>query len=45
MVKKKQVSFYVDAELWKLFSKICIDIEKPKTKLLEELIHRFVNKK
>jgi hypothetical protein len=39
---KRQVSFFVDAEKWKQFSKKCIDKDKSKTEILTELIERFL---
>ena len=41
---KRQVSFFIETELWKKFSKKCIDKDKSKTKVLTELIMKFVNK-
>ena len=43
MVKpKKQINFFVDAELWKDFSKKCIDKDKSKTEVLVELINEYL---
>lgn len=39
---KKQINFYVDMELWREFSKKCIDKDKTKTEILIELIKRFI---
>lgn len=39
---KRQVSFFVDNELYKNFSKKCIDIDKNKTEVLVEMIKKFV---
>lgn len=39
---KRQVSFFIDNDLYKQFSKKCIDIDKNKTKVLVELIRKFV---
>ena len=39
---KRQVSFFIETELWKKFSKKCIDIDKNKTEILKELIEKFV---
>ncbi len=38
---KKQVSFFIEIELWKKFAKKCIDKNKSKTKVLIELIEDF----
>ena len=39
---KKQINFFVDAELWRDFSKKCIDEDKSKTEVLIELIKKYV---
>lgn len=39
---KRQVSFFIESDLWKLFSKKCIDIDKSKTEVLIKLIKNFV---
>ena len=39
---KRQVSFFIETEIWKSFSKKCIDIDKSKTQVLKELIEKFV---
>ncbi|MEA2036619.1 MAG: hypothetical protein U9O94_03870 [Nanoarchaeota archaeon] len=39
---KRQVSFFIDNDLFKRFSKKCIDIEKSKTDVLVDLIEDFV---
>ncbi len=44
MAKKRQLVFYIDNELWKEFSKKCIGLDKSKTRVIEELIERFVKK-
>lgn len=41
---KRQISFFIDTELWKLFSKRCIDVDKSKTEVLVELIKQFLKK-
>ena len=41
---KRQVSFFVETELWKEFSKKCIDKDKSKTEILVDLIEKFVEK-
>ena len=45
MVSKRQVSFFIETDLWKDFSKKCIDVGKTKTVILRELIGDFVKKK
>ena len=39
---KRQVSFFIGTELWKKFSKKCIDEDKSKTEILVSLIDEFV---
>lgn len=39
---KRQVSFFIDNDLFKKFSKKCIDVEKSKTEVLVKLIEDFV---
>jgi len=39
---KRQVSFFIETELWKKFSKKCIDKDKSKTEILTNLIQEFV---
>ena len=39
---KRQVSFFIDNDLFKEFSKKCIDKDKSKTEVLAELIQKFV---
>jgi len=39
---KKQINFFVDAELWGEFSKKYIDEDKSKTDVLIELIKKYV---
>ena len=39
---KRQVSFFIETDLWKKFSKKCIDIDRTKTDVLKELIQKFV---
>jgi len=39
---KRQVSFFIETELWKKFSKRCIDEDKSKTEILVDLIKKFV---
>lgn len=39
---KRQVSFFIDNDLFKQFSKKCIDIDKSKTEAMVELIKEFV---
>jgi len=41
---KKQINFFIETELWKKFSKKCIDKDKSKTEVLVELIKRFIEK-
>jgi len=42
---KRQVSFWIETELWKNFSKKCIDANKTKTEILIELISKFLKGK
>jgi hypothetical protein len=44
-ISKRQVSFFIETDLWKLFSKKCIDIDKSKTEVLKGLIKHFVESK
>jgi len=39
---KRQVSFFIDTDLWKIFSKKCIDVDKSKTDVLVKLIKNFI---
>ena len=39
---KRQVSFFIETELWKRFAKKCIDQGKTKTQVLKELMQDFV---
>ncbi len=41
---KRQISFFIETELWKKFSKKCIDVDKKKTQVLKELILEFLNR-
>ena len=41
---KRQVSFFIETNTWKSFSKKCIDIDKSKTEVLKELIDKFLEK-
>ena len=38
---KKQINFFIETELWKKFSKKCIDEDKSETEVLVELIKEF----
>ena len=40
--QKRQISFFIETELWKKFAKKCIDLSKSKTKVLQELIEKFL---
>ena len=40
---KRQVSFFIETDLWKKFSKKCIDVDKKKTQVLKELIEKFLS--
>lgn len=40
---KKQINFFIETELWRKFSKKCIDEDKSKTEVLIELIKKFVS--
>jgi len=39
---KRQVSFFIETELWKEFSKKCIDKDKSKTEIIVGLVENFV---
>ena len=39
---KRQVSFFIDTEIWKAFSKKCIDVDKAKTEVMVDLIKQFL---
>ena len=41
---KRQVSFFVETDLWKQFSKKCIDKDKSKSEVLVEFMNEFVEK-
>ncbi len=41
---KRQISVFVETELWKKFAKKCIDLNKSKTQALVELMKEFVEK-
>ena len=41
---KRQVSFFIETELWKEFSKKCIDHDKSKTEVLKDLIEGYTKK-
>ncbi len=41
---KRLVNFFIETELWKKFSKKCIDQDKTKTEVLIELVKGFVGK-
>jgi len=43
-IPKRQVSFFIETELWKKFSKKCIDKDKSKTEIIVELIKKFLSK-
>ncbi len=45
MTSKRQVSFFIETEIWKDFSKKCIDDGKNKTQVLKELIQRYLKEK
>jgi len=40
---KKQINFFIDTELWRKFSKKCIDEDKSKTEVLVDLIKKFIS--
>ena len=40
---KKQINFFIETELWRKFSKKCIDEDKSKTEVLIRLIKKFIN--
>jgi len=39
---KRQISLFIETELWKEFSKKCIDKDKSKTEAIVELIKKFL---
>ena len=39
---KRQISFFIETDLWKKFSKKCIDVDKSKTKVLKQFIEKFI---
>ncbi|MFH1365587.1 MAG: hypothetical protein ABIH28_03320 [archaeon] len=39
---KRQISFFIETELWKAFLKKCIDKDKSKTEIIVELIKKFL---
>jgi len=39
---KRQISFFIETELWKEFSKKCIDKDKSKTEIIVELIKGYL---
>lgn len=41
---KRLVNFYVETNLWKNFSKKCIDEGKTKSEILVEMIKKYVGK-
>ena len=41
---KKQINFFIETEIWKEFSKKCIDADKSKTEVLVDLIKGFIKK-
>ena len=41
---KRQVSFFIDNQLFKDFSKKCIDMDKSKTEVFVDLIKKFLGK-
>lgn len=43
-IPKRQISFFIEKELWKKFSKKCIDKDKSKTEIIVELIRKFIEK-
>ena len=40
---KKQINFYIEKELWKKFSKKCVDLDKTKTEVLTEMIKKLAD--
>jgi len=42
---KRQISFFIENELWKKFSIMCIKKDNSKTKILVEAVKRFVKEK
>ena len=44
MSAKRQINFFIETEVWKDFSKKCIDCDKSKTAVLKELIKEFIKR-
>ncbi len=42
MAGKRQVSFFIDNQLFKEFSKKCIDVDQNKTEAMVAMIKKFV---
>ena len=42
---KRQINFYIEKELWREFTKKCVDLDKTKTDILIEFIEKFLGKK
>ena len=40
---KRQISFFIDKDLWKKFGIKCIEKDKSKTEILVEAVEKFVN--
>ena len=45
MQGKKQLNVFMPLDLWKKFSKKCIDMDKAKTRVIIQLIEKFVGEK
>jgi len=43
--RKKQINIFISKTLWQKFAKKCIDLDKAKTKVLNELIEKFVKER
>jgi len=41
---KRQISFFIENDLWKKFGIKCIERDKSKTQILIEAVEKFVNK-
>lgn len=44
MAEKHKVTFWMPEDLWKLFSKKCIDLGKTRTNVIIELVEKFLKK-
>jgi hypothetical protein len=42
--EKKSITIYINEQLWKDFSKKCIDEDEKRSELLERLINKYLEK-